>query len=196
MRRLTSGARACAVALLLAAPAGLADGISPTQRRSGFEDMSRECQAMQRDDAANPGMLWVLEGETLWAEKAGAAGRACADCHGDARMSMRGVAARHPAYASEQGRPVDLEGSINLCRTTRQNAPPLLREGREMLALSAYIAHQSRGLPITAGDDPRLEPFRARGEALFRQRQGPVNPSCAPRPHDRRGQPPPRPVLP
>ena len=107
--------------------------------------MSRESQAMQRDDTANPGMLWVLEGETLWNEKAGFAGRSCADCHGDAGRSMRGLAARYPAYLPEQSRPVDLEGRINLCRETRQNAPPLPRENREILALAAYVAHQSRG---------------------------------------------------
>ena len=40
---------------------------------------------MQDDDTANPGMLWVLDGEALWNRKAGAAGKSCADCHGDAR---------------------------------------------------------------------------------------------------------------
>ena len=179
MRRPPLRAWACAAALVLGAAAGLATEILPSERRSGFDDMSRGSQAMQRDDTANPGMLWVLEGETLWNEKAGLAGRSCADCHGDARASMRGVAARYPAYSAEQGRPVDLEGHINLCRKTRQNAPPLPNEGREMLALSAYVAHQSRGMPITVGEDPRLEPYRARGEALYRQRQGQVNLSCA-----------------
>src|SRR3954447_12001032 len=114
MRRLTSGARACAVALLLAAPAGLADGISPTQRRSGFDDMSRESQAMQRDDTANPGMLWVLEGETLWNEKAGLAGRSCGDCQGDGRRSMRGLGARPPACLPGQSRRTGLGGRVHL----------------------------------------------------------------------------------
>jgi sulfur-oxidizing protein SoxA len=179
MRRPPLRAWASAAALVLGTTTGLATEISPSQRRSGFDDMSRESQAMQRDDTANPGMLWVLEGETLWNEKAGLAGRSCADCHGDARRSMRGLAARYPAYLPEQSRPVDLEGRINLCRETRQNAPPLPRESREILALSAYVAHQSRGMPIITGEDPRLEPFRARGEALFRQRQGQLNLSCA-----------------
>src|SRR3954470_5701267 len=179
MRRPPLRAWACAAALVLGTTTGLATEISPSQRRSGFDDMSRESQAMQRDDTANPGMLWVLEGETLWNEKAGLAGRSCADCHGDARRSMRGLAARYPAYAPEQGRPVDLEGRINLCRETRQNATPFPRESRELLALTAYVGFQSRGLPIAPDPDPRLEPFRARGEALFRQRQGQLNFSCA-----------------
>jgi sulfur-oxidizing protein SoxA len=170
---------ACLTGLLLGVCRGLAEETAPSERRSGFAEMSRESQAMQEDDAANPGMLWVLEGEALWTEPAGPDGRSCAGCHGDAGSSMRGVAARYPAFAAELGRPVDLEGRIALCRETRQDAPPLAQEGRELLALSAYVAHQSRGLPIAAGEDPRLEPFRARGEALFRRRQGQLNLSCA-----------------
>ena len=65
MRCPPSRAWVCAAVLVLGAATGLATEISPSQRRSGFDDMSRESQAMQRDDTANPGMLWVLEGETL-----------------------------------------------------------------------------------------------------------------------------------
>ena len=49
---------------------------------------------MQDDDATNPAVLWVLDGEALWNRKTGAADRSCAGCHGDARASMKGVAAR------------------------------------------------------------------------------------------------------
>ena len=78
--------------------------IPPAERRSGYEFMSRETRAMQDDDTANPGMLWVLDGEALWSRKAGAAGRACADCHGEPD-SMKGVAARYPAFdAARAGR--------------------------------------------------------------------------------------------
>ena len=79
--------------------------------------MSRDNKAMQDDDTANPGMLWVLDGEALWRRKAGAAGKSCADCHGDAkaqherrRGALSGVRRRaRPA--------VNLEQRINLCRT-------------------------------------------------------------------------------
>ncbi len=57
------------------------------ERRSGYEFMGRETRAMQDDDDANPATLWVLDCEALWSRKAGAAARACADCHGDARTS-------------------------------------------------------------------------------------------------------------
>ena len=36
------------------------------ERRSSYNLLSRETRAMQDDDTANPGMLWVLEGEAPW----------------------------------------------------------------------------------------------------------------------------------
>ncbi len=161
--------------------AGAADAeeIAPLHRRSGFEFMSRETQAMQRDDIANPGMLSVLEGETLWRRAAGALNRACADCHQDARVSMRGVAARYPSFSPARGRPVNLEERINLCRTGQQNAPPLKWEGPELLALSAYVGHQSRGLPIAVAEDEQTRTFIQMGRQVYEQRQGQLNLSCA-----------------
>jgi L-cysteine S-thiosulfotransferase len=148
-------------------------------RRSGFEDMSPQSQALQKDDTANPGMLWVLDGEALWSTKAGSAGKSCADCHQDATTSMKGVAARYPAFSAEHNRPLDLQGRINACRETKQQATPFAWESKELLALSAYVGKQSRGMPITPPDDARLEPFRKRGEALYSQRLGQLNFSCA-----------------
>jgi sulfur-oxidizing protein SoxA len=150
-----------------------------SERKSGFEFMSPESQATQRDDFSNPGMLWVAEGEALWTAKAGVPGRSCAECHGDAAVSMKGVAARYPVYFAESGRPIDLQSRINLCRKTNQNATPFPLESRELLALSAFIGKQSRGMPITTGADERLEPFRARGQELYERRQGQLNFSCA-----------------
>ena len=158
----------------------LATAQSPLpERKSGFEFMSPESQAIQQDDFANPGMLWVAEGEALWNAKAGATGRSCAGCHGDAAVSMKGIAARYPIFFAESGRPLDLQSRINVCRTTNQNATPFPLESRELLALSAFLGKQSRGMPITTGEDKRLEPFRARGQELYEQRQGQLNFSCA-----------------
>jgi L-cysteine S-thiosulfotransferase len=170
------------VALLTAADTVVsslpATEIPPEQRRSGYSFMGPDTKAMQDDDTANPGILWALDGENLWKSKAGAAGKACADCHDDARVSMKGVATRYPAFDKALGRPVNLEQRINLCRTRNQQATPLAYEGRELLALTAFVAEQSRGLPISAGTDPQLEPFIARGRELFMQRQGQLNLAC------------------
>jgi len=174
-----SSSRAIALAALLTALPVLASEISPDQRRSGYSFMATDTKAMQDDDTTNPGMLWVLDGEALWKAKAGNAGRACADCHGDARESMKGLAARYPAFDRQLGRPVSLEQRINLERAQRQDAPPLAYESRDLLALTAFIADQSRGTPITAGDDPALKPFVDEGRELFMLRQGQLNLACA-----------------
>ena len=158
---------------------GAAAEIALADRRSGYDLMGRETRAMQDDDAGNPGMLWVLDGESLWNRKAGAAERACADCHGDARASMKGVAARHPAFDPARGRPVNLEQRINLCRTERQKAAPLSFESRDLLALTAYVARQSRGLPIDIAIDARSKPFLDAGREAFHRRQGQLNLACA-----------------
>jgi sulfur-oxidizing protein SoxA len=138
--------------------------------------MAPETQAMQRDDTANPGMLWVLEGEALWSRRSG--DRSCADCHGDA-AAMRGVAARYPAFDTAADRPVDLAGRIALCQERQQGTTPFPRESEQSLALSAYVAHQSRGLPIAPPNDQRLAPARALGERLYRQRHGQLDLACA-----------------
>ena len=173
-------ARATIVAaLLVAAFAARAAEIPQADRRSGSSFMSPDTQAMQNEDTANPGMLWVLDGEALWNGKAGASGKACADCHGDARASMKGVAARYPAFDQALGRPVNLEQRIDLCRSQHQQATPLAYESRELLALTTFVAQQSRGLAIETGADPQLAPFIDRGRALFMQRQGQFNLACA-----------------
>ena len=176
-------ARTIVGAALLSAAGVVAPALSATEipqgeRRSGYSFMAPDTQAIQDDDTANPGMLWALDGEKLWNSKAGAAGKACADCHHEARASMKGVAARYPAFDKALGRPVNLEQRINLCRTGQQQAAPLPYESRDLLALTAFVAQQSRHVAIAAGADPQLEPFVAKGRELFMQRQGQLNLGC------------------
>ena len=165
-------------ALVCGALPASAEEIPLADRKSTYDLMGRETRAMQDDDTANPGMLWVLDGETLWNAKSGSAAKSCADCHGDARTSMRGVAARHPAYNAARKRPVDLEQRINICRTEQQQATPLPAESKQLLSLSAFVARQSRGMPVAVADE-RLRPFVEAGRNLFNRRQGQINLSCA-----------------
>ena len=152
--------------------------IPQAERRSAYEDMSRDNKAMQDDDTANPAMLLVLDGEALWQTKAGRAGKSCADCHGDAQEKMKGVAARYPAFDTASGRPVNLEQRVNICREKQQNASPFAYESKELLALTAYLGLQSRGEPIAPPDDPRLTPFRDKGREFYNQRIGQLNLAC------------------
>ena len=164
---------------LLVLLAGACSTPATDTRRSGFDFMSAATQALQRDDSQNPAMLWVQEGEALWNRAAGADGRSCSSCHGDARQSQPGVATRYPRFDAALGRPVSLAQRIEGCRIERQHVAAGEAAGESLLALETYVAHQSRGRPIAPDPDPRLEPFRVRGERLFNQRLGQLNLSCA-----------------
>jgi L-cysteine S-thiosulfotransferase len=171
-----AGLAGAAIAALLTAHLAAA---AADQRHSGYDDMSPAVQAMQRDDSLNPALLWVGSGEAAWRSPAGRAGKACADCHGSPAASMLGVATRYPSFDSVAGAPLTLAGRIDACRTRHQQAPVWAAESEERLALEAFVARQSRGLPIAPPADPRLAPFRAQGERLFTLRQGQLDLSCA-----------------
>src|ERR1700716_3308434 len=167
------------VAAEIAASPLTANEIPQGERRSGYSFMSQDTQAMQNDDTNNPGMLWVLDGEALWKSKAGTTGKACADCHNDARTSMKGVAARYPAFDKTLGRPVNLEQRVNLCRARHQEASPLAYESRDLLALTAFVAEQSRRIAIAPDATSELAPFVAKGRDFFMRRQGQLNLGCS-----------------
>jgi sulfur-oxidizing protein SoxA len=168
----------CVLALVLISTTfAIGDEIPMSERHSGYDMMSADTKAMQDDDTANPATLWVLEGETLWNARP-ANGKSCADCHGDAAESMKGVAARYPAFDARLSKPVDLGQRINLCRADHQNATPFTPESHDLLALTAFLARQSRGMPIVQ-DDPKMQPVIAAGRVLFEQRAGQLDLSCA-----------------
>ncbi|MBL8587582.1 MAG: sulfur oxidation c-type cytochrome SoxA [Methylobacteriaceae bacterium] len=153
--------------------------LAQAPKRSGFEDMSPATQAMQRDDAANPGLFFALDGKAAFARVEGAAGRSCADCHGADGGGLKGVAARYPAFDERSGAPVDLAGRVEICRREHQQAPAWPRESRPMLAMTAYLGLISRGAAMAPPDDPRLATARERGRALFTTRLGQLDLACA-----------------
>jgi sulfur-oxidizing protein SoxA len=148
-------------------------------RRSGFEYMGPSTQAMQKDDTQNPAMLWIGEGEALWKQAAGSSQKACVACHAQASTSMKGVAARYPAFDERTQRPVTLGQRINQCRLHHQQATPFKDESQALLALESYVGLQSRGMPMSPPTDARLNAPRALGEVRFQQRMGQLNLSCA-----------------
>ena len=166
------------IAVVLAGLAAAAVAQSADKRRSGFDDMSPALQAIQRDDFANPAVLWLTEGEAQWNARAGTAGKSCADCHGSAE-SMRGVAARYPAFDATAGRVVDLDQRIDACRSRHQGAPSPAPESRARVAMEAFVARQSRGMPIVSAAESNLDRTVAAGADLFARRMGQINLSCA-----------------
>jgi L-cysteine S-thiosulfotransferase len=160
------------VALLFVSLAVLAQDT----RKSGSEFMGESTRAMQRDDTQNPGMLWVANGEAAWNAKGE---KSCFACHGDAKTSMRGVAARFPAFDKAAGRVITLGQRIEQCRVGKQGAAPAKPEADELLALQAYIALQSRGMPVAPPRDAGTRAAAERGRVLFNGRIGQLNMSCA-----------------
>ena len=145
--------------------------------RSGITFAGADVRAMQADDLANPAFLWVDRGEKLWRD--GAAGPNCASCHGEAPQSMRGVAARYPAHDAATGSVMDLEARINDCRVHRQKLAALPRESDDLLGLTAYVAYQSRGLPVSASIDGPARATFERGRDFYNSRHGQMNLSCS-----------------
>ena len=170
--------------LFLLASIAFAGEIPLAERKSGYEFMSRETRAMQDDDASNPATLSLLDGEALWSEKVGE--RSCADCHREASSSMKGVATRYPKVDAK-GKLLNLEQRINECRVERQKAPALAYESRDLLALTALIGRQSRGLPIEIKVDEKTKGPLEAGREMFYRRQGQLNLSCAQCHDDRSG---------
>jgi L-cysteine S-thiosulfotransferase len=132
------------------------------ERRSGYEFMSRETRAMQDDETTNPALFAVLDGEALFKAN-------CSGCHAD----LKGVAARFPKV--KQGNAVSLDQQINAC--LKGKAFPY--ESKELLALTVYVAKQSKGMPIESEWNETTKPFLERGRAMFLRRQGQLNLACA-----------------
>jgi sulfur-oxidizing protein SoxA len=152
--------------------------IAPSDLRSGKEFVSPETRGQQDDLTINPGMLWVEQGDKLWRAPAGAEAKSCASCHG-APTALKGAATRYPLYDDRLGGRLNLEARIQQCRAERQQAPSLAYESQELLALTALVAHQSRGLPMSVAIDGPARPFFDRGRALYHQRQGQLDLACA-----------------
>src|ERR1700676_5526960 len=145
--------------------------------RSGIEFSGADVRSMQADDFANPGFLWVQRGERLWRQTAG--GASCAACHGEAATSMHGVAARYPLYDATSARVLDLEARINDCRVRRQGLAALERESDDLLGLTAYLAQQSRGVPLSVSVEGGAAAAFERGRDFYNARHGQMNLSCA-----------------
>jgi len=146
--------------------------------KSGIEFTGEQVRELERDQFANPGMLWVERGEKLWSEPAGSEGRSCASCHGDARASMKGVSARYPAIDRAGGRLLDLEDRIRQCRSERQKAGPLKYESEALVSFTAYVTMQSRGAPIDVSIEGAARSHFEAGRALYYRRAGQMNLAC------------------
>ena len=151
---------------------------------SGYHYMGEQIRAIQDDEFLNPGMFAVDRGAELWSSVEGPEGHSCASCHGDAARSMRGVAARYPAYDARRGSLVNLELRINEMRTEYMRAPAFPLESDAMLSLAAFVTYQSRGMPMNVDISGEARRFWEDGRTYYERRRGQLDLACS-QCHDR-----------
>ncbi|MEM7635913.1 MAG: sulfur oxidation c-type cytochrome SoxA [Pseudomonadota bacterium] len=153
---------------------------SPLSRvYSGWRFRSPETQAFEMDDFENPAFPAVEQGEALWNTVEGEAGKSCATCHEDASETMKGVRASMPKWNEKLGKPHTLETQINACRTDNMKAEAWKWEAPNMLAMTAYVGLQSRGMPVNVKTDGPMQSWTDKGKELYYTRVGQLDMSCA-----------------
>ncbi|MDB5808028.1 MAG: SoxAX cytochrome complex subunit [Betaproteobacteria bacterium] len=177
-RRLRAGLLFASLALA-GGTLGAQQAVKPQPLKSGLDFTGPEVRDLQHDDFSNPGMLWLSRGESLWQQAAGKEGKSCASCHGDAKTSMKGVAAKYPQIDRGTARLINVEGRIQQCQARRQQTEPFKYESAELLGLTAYIGQQSRGMPMNVTIDWQNRKNYEAGRAMYYRRIGQMNLSCA-----------------
>lgn len=152
--------------------------------KSGYEYLSSDSKALQDDEFANPGYLWVDKGRELWETPAGESGKSCASCHGaQGEVAMGGAAintaaTRYPRYERELDGLINLEQKINASRRQHQMAPMFEWESEDLLAITAFVANLARGKPLQVGIDGQARRYFEAGRHYFQTRRGQLNLAC------------------
>jgi sulfur-oxidizing protein SoxA len=183
---LASAVLACgAVAIVLGLGTNAASQTDPNvghvagSEKSGYVYAEPQTRAMQDDDFSNPGFLWVDKGKTLFNTVEGSAGKSCASCHGADGAGLKGVAATYPKFVPALGRVVDIEQRIDDERTSKMGATALQWESDGLLALTAFVKLQSRGLPVAVVTGGPAHPAWLAGKKFYETRRGQLDMSCA-----------------
>lgn len=139
----------------------------------------------------NPAELVEMQGEELWKTARGPKKASLERCDlGLGAGKVVGAYAQLPRYFKDSGRVQDLESRLAWCMVqlqgfaaTEVNAKPYSEQGQpatDFEALSAWIAAQSRGVPIAVPQKHSLEKKAyENGRQLFFYRAGPYDFSCA-----------------
>lgn len=166
------------LAALLACPAAAQDAKKEIQR---YQQMIGE---------GSPVELFELEGEALWKKPQGPKHASLEKCDlGAGPGVLKGAYARLPRFFKDADRVMDLEARLLHCMQTIQGRSAEEATKRvfgnedrpsEMEYLSAYIAGQSRGVPMAPGTGhPKEKQAIDLGRQLFFHRAGAWDFSCA-----------------
>ena len=96
--------------------------------RSGITFAGSDVRAMQADDAANPGFLWVESGEKLWNATAGSAGWAIVRPRAASKSRQNLTSSSYPA------------GPIRATSSTRYCFPPVSITAYMVLRVTLQVA--------------------------------------------------------
>jgi len=163
--------------LLLSTPTLGQDSKNPIQK---YRDMVAE---------GSPSELFEIEGEALWKKPQGPKNVSLEKC--DLSLGpgvVRGAYVRLPRYFADADRVMDLETRLVHCMVTLQGRTRQEVTARvfgtadrpsELESLSAYIAAESRGLPMVPGEShPKEKEAYELGRALYTHRAGPWDFAC------------------
>jgi L-cysteine S-thiosulfotransferase len=155
------------------------------------QNTKREIQKYQQMIAdGSPVELFELGGEELWKKPHGPKKLSLEACDlGLGAGVLKGAYARLPRYFKDADRVMDLESRLLYCMETLQGRDRKeatrrvfgnAEEPSEMEYLSAYVAGQSRGMPMAPGmSHPKEKDAFELGRKLFFHRAGSWDFSCA-----------------
>lgn len=156
------------------------DGHPLAEVISGWHYRTKDTRDLERDTFDNPGLLGVEDGEQFWNTVEGTMGKSCASCHGDAAESMIGVGANYPKWSETLGKPINVELQINQCRIDNMGAEPYKFDKGGQKPLTAYIKHQSLGMPVSVDlKQGEMQAWWESGKKVYYRRTGQLNLSCA-----------------
>ena len=136
---------------------------------SGWTFRTDETQALQLDDFDNPAFVFLDQAIDQWETVEGSEGKSCSSCHENVE-DFAGLKAELPRV--ENGELVTLTNLVNECVTDRMGSEAWKYSGGKMSAMTALIAHQSRGLPMNVAIDGDAAPFWEQGKELYYTRVG------------------------
>ena len=111
-------------------------------------------------------MLWVDQGREIFS-------RDCVRCH----AAATGLAAHLPKLAIDAS-VVTLESQINHCQAERVKNARYALESEPLLALAAYLAYSSRGLPHVVAPEVTQSAAWQRAQGEFTRVQGKLDFNC------------------
>lgn len=145
---------------------------------SGWRFRTDETQSLQMDDFENPAFVAIEQAQEQFTTVEGSEGKSCSNCHSDV-SEFSGLRAGLPRWDEARGKPETLEHIINECRTDRMGADSWKWEAPQMLAMTALVGLQSRGMKVDVKTDGPMATWLDKGKELYYTRVGQLDMACS-----------------